>query len=61
MAGLLGTARGIAWPTIGTTEPDPECGLNVITGKPLPVDNKTFLKISYTNCGQASAIVVQGL
>lgn len=61
VAGLLGTARGVVWPTIGTTAPDPECGLNVITGKPLPIDNKTFLKISYTNCGQASAIVVQGL
>lgn len=60
VADLLGLARGVIWPTIGTRNPDPECGLNVIVGQPLPTENKLFLKLNFTRCGQATAIVVQG-
>jgi len=60
VASLLGLSRGVIWPTIGTTKPDPECGLNLVLGQPLATDNKLFLKLNYTRCGQATALVVQG-
>ncbi len=60
VADLLGLAQGVIWPTIGTTNPDPECGLNLVIGQPQPVENKLFLKLNFTRCGQATALVVQG-
>lgn len=60
VASLLGLTKGVIWPTIGTSKPDPECGLNVVIGQPLATENKLFLKLNYTRCGQATALVVQG-
>ena len=61
MAGsLVGLAHGVIPPTKNCSNPDPECGLNVVTGAPLPIENRTFLKINVTRMGQASAVVVTG-
>jgi 3-oxoacyl-[acyl-carrier-protein] synthase II len=59
VAALLGLSEGVVWPTGGTTQPDPECDLNLVLGKPLPMTNKLFLKLNYTRCGQASALIVR--
>lgn len=57
---LLALRHGVVPPTRNYTQPDPECPLNVVHGAPLPVDNKTLLKINVTRMGQASAVVVAG-
>ncbi len=51
---------GVLYPALGCQTPDPKCGLDVVTGEPRKVTNKTFLKLSYTRRGQASAIVGAG-
>lgn len=53
--------HGVVPPTLNHTTPDPEIALNIVSGKPLPVTNKTFLKLSVTRMGQASALVARGV
>jgi 3-oxoacyl-[acyl-carrier-protein] synthase II len=57
---LAGLKNGVVPPTLNYKQPDPECGLAVVAGEPLPVTNKTFLKVNVTRVGQASAVVVAG-
>ncbi|MBI3862199.1 MAG: beta-ketoacyl-[acyl-carrier-protein] synthase family protein [Planctomycetia bacterium] len=57
---LAGLAHGVVPPTLNYSHPDPECGLSIVAGDPLPVTNKTFLKINVTRMGQASAVVIAG-
>ncbi|MEX2316460.1 MAG: beta-ketoacyl-[acyl-carrier-protein] synthase family protein [Pirellulales bacterium] len=57
---LLALGQGIVPPTLNYQTVDPECPLNVVHGGPLPVSNKTVLKISVTSIGQASAVVARG-
>lgn len=56
---LLGLAHGVVPATLNYDTPDPECPLNIVHGKPLPMTNKTFLKINVTRMGQASASVIE--
>ncbi|MDB5389446.1 MAG: Beta-ketoacyl-acyl-carrier-protein synthase [Planctomycetaceae bacterium] len=58
---LLGLEHGLVMPTLNYETPDPKCPLNVVHGEPLKVTNKTFLKISVTRAGQASAVVMSGI
>ena len=51
---------GVLYPVLGCDSPDPKCGLNIVTGEPRQITNKTFLKLSYTRRGQAAAIVGAG-
>ncbi|MGE5191376.1 MAG: beta-ketoacyl-[acyl-carrier-protein] synthase family protein [Deltaproteobacteria bacterium] len=57
---LLAVTQGMIPHTLNYRTPDPECGLNVVAGAPLPTENRTFLKINVTRIGQASAVVVAG-
>lgn len=57
---LLGLRQGVIPPTLNYQTPDPECPLNVVHGDPLTTNNKTFLKVSVTRAGQASALVIRG-
>ncbi len=56
---LLALQSGVVPPTLNYETPDPECPLNVISGEPLKVENRTFLNIDVTRQGQASAAVIQ--
>jgi 3-oxoacyl-[acyl-carrier-protein] synthase II len=56
---LLELKQGKIPYTLNCEQPDPELKLNVVTGSPLSTDNRTFLKLSYTLIGQASALVVR--
>jgi len=57
---LLGVTHGAIPPTLSYRNPDPECRLNIVSGAPLPTENRIFLKINVTRMGQASAVVVAG-
>ncbi len=56
---ILSLQDGVIPYTLNCEEPDPDLGLNVVVGEPLPAENRVFLKISYTLIGQASALVVR--
>ena len=57
---IVALQHGVIPATLNYKHPDPECALNVVSGKPLPVTNRTFLKINVTRMGQASAVVASG-
>lgn len=59
-ASLLALQQGVAPFTLNTTEPDPECGLNIVREKPLPTDNKVVMNVNFTRVGQASVVIVRG-
>lgn len=59
-ASLLAGAEGFAPRTINCEQPDPACGLN-ITQDFVPVTSRTFLKLSFTRTGQASAVIAESL
>ena len=58
---LLGLKHGVIPATLNFETPDPECPLNVVHGAHLPTTNKSFLKLSVTRMGQASAVVLAGV
>lgn len=58
---LMGLEHGQVMPTLNYETPDPRCNLNVVHGQPLNVTNKTFIKVSVTRAGQASAVVMSGI
>ena len=57
---LVALKQGLIPATLNYEEPDPDCPLNVVRNEPLATNNKLFLKISTTTCGQASASVICG-
>lgn len=57
---LLGVNQGLIPPTLNCLEPDPACGLDVVTGPPRACSNPIFVKTNLTRHGQAAALVVQG-
>lgn len=59
-ASLLGLRAGVVYPTLNYRTPDPACRLNIVHGAPAPISNKLFLKLSITDIGQASALIVAG-
>lgn len=56
---LLGLSHGVIPFTLNYDTPDPQCPLNIVSGKPLPTSNKIVLKINVTRMGQASASIVE--
>ena len=56
---LLGLVNGVIPATLNYETPDPECPLNIVSGKHQPTTNKIFLKINVTRIGQASAAIVE--
>jgi len=59
-ASLLALQHGCVPFTLNTTQPDPECGLNVVTNKVLPTDNKVVMNVNFTRIGQGSVVIVRG-
>jgi len=56
---LVALCEGVIPHTLNYETPDPECPLNIVSGKPLPTDNRVVLKINVTRMGQASAAIVE--
>ena len=56
---LLALQHGQVPPTLNYEEPDPECPIDVIAGKPRPVTKPYVLKLSFNQLGQCSALVIR--
>ena len=59
-ASVLAFEHGLVPPTLNYDRPDPECPVNVISGRPLPVDKPTALVLNHAQTGQATAVVLAG-
>ena len=59
-ASLCGLKQGVVPATISCHSPDEACGLNIVRGEALPIQNKTVLNVNVTANGQAAALVVCG-
>lgn len=59
-ASLIGLRHGVVPATINYSHPDEACGLNIVHGEHLPIDNKVVLNVNVTSNGQAAALVVCG-
>ncbi|QGJ71418.1 Beta-ketoacyl-acyl-carrier-protein synthase II [Planctomycetales bacterium 10988] len=55
---LLALQKGKIPPTLNYETPDPACPVNVISGEFLEVKNPICLKLSFTQAGQAVALIV---
>jgi len=60
-ASLVGLKNGVVPATINCDSPDEDCGLNVVRGEHLPIQNKVVLNVNVTANGQAAAMVVCGV
>lgn len=60
-AGVLALQNGLAPPSAAFSEPDPECNLKVVHGKPEPLRKASFLKLSFNRVGQAAALFVRAV
>jgi 3-oxoacyl-[acyl-carrier-protein] synthase II len=58
-ASLLAGRHGSVPPTLNYEEPDPECPIPVLAGRPRAVERAYVLKISFTDMGQCAAAVVR--
>ena len=58
--GLLSLEHGQVPPTLNYEHMDPQCPINVIHGRPLPIERPTALILSYSPQGQATALVLAG-
>jgi 3-oxoacyl-[acyl-carrier-protein] synthase II len=58
IAAALALREGLAPATVNCDSPDPECGLNVITGKPRPGPYRTALTACSALGGQSAALVL---
>jgi 3-oxoacyl-[acyl-carrier-protein] synthase II len=57
-AGLLALQQGRLFPVLNCDHPDPECGLDLVRETDRPA-GESFLKLSVTPQGQASALIVR--
>ncbi|RLS52689.1 MAG: beta-ketoacyl-[acyl-carrier-protein] synthase family protein [Planctomycetota bacterium] len=60
VATFLSLRDGVLYPALGSRTPDPTCGLNLVVGEPRKIENKHFMKLSYTRRGQASVLIGVG-
>ncbi len=60
-ASLLSLTKGEVPYTLNTTTPDATLNLDIVTGTPRPISNKLFVSANFTACGQASAVVIEGV
>lgn len=58
-ATVLALDAGVIPPTLNYEQPDPDCPVNVIAGKPLEVNRPTALLLNRAPTGQAVALVVE--
>ncbi len=58
VASLLALERGQVPVTLNYDEPDPHCPINVVHGRPLPIDKPTVLAVNQSGTGQAAAVLV---
>jgi 3-oxoacyl-[acyl-carrier-protein] synthase II len=58
-ASLIGLSHGVIPQTLNYETADPECPLNVISGKPRETNNRIVLNINVSRMGQASASIVE--
>jgi len=61
MGSLLSLSQGVVPPVANCKDPDPELGLPLVLGKPLPATNKKFLNINFARPGQASAVIIEAV
>ncbi|MEZ5942667.1 MAG: beta-ketoacyl synthase N-terminal-like domain-containing protein [Planctomycetaceae bacterium] len=57
---LLSLDQGNIPFTLNTNAPDESLGLDIVTGAPRATSNKFFVNANFTECGQASAVVIEG-
>jgi 3-oxoacyl-[acyl-carrier-protein] synthase II len=57
---VLAFRHGRVPPTLNYERPDPQCPVNVIHGRPMPLDRPAALVLSHTRHGQAVAVVLSG-
>ncbi|MCS7238802.1 MAG: beta-ketoacyl-[acyl-carrier-protein] synthase family protein [Thermoguttaceae bacterium] len=57
-ASVLAIQSGFIPPTLNYEEPDPECPINVVAGKPAPLQKPTALCLNHTHFGQAMALLL---
>ncbi len=58
---VLALQHGQVPPTLNYERPDPQCPINVIHGRPMPLERHTALILSHTRHGQAVAVVLGGV
>jgi 3-oxoacyl-[acyl-carrier-protein] synthase II len=59
IAGVLTLQHRLIPPTLNFTQPDPDCPLNVVSGRPRELQHGSFLSVNATRLGQAAAVVVR--
>jgi 3-oxoacyl-[acyl-carrier-protein] synthase II len=57
---ILAFQHGLIPPTLNYEHPDPQCPINVVHGRPLPLNHPTALILSHSPQGQAVAVVLGG-
>jgi 3-oxoacyl-[acyl-carrier-protein] synthase II len=57
---VLNLQSGIVPPTIHCENPDPECPITIIRGRPQRLTTRRCVVVNYTSSGQAAALVLQG-
>jgi 3-oxoacyl-[acyl-carrier-protein] synthase II len=57
---ILAFQHGQVPPTLNYERPDPQCPVNVIHGRTMPLNRSTALILSHTRHGQAAAVVLGG-
>jgi 3-oxoacyl-[acyl-carrier-protein] synthase II len=55
---VLALQQGLVPPTLNYETPDPQCPINVVRGRPMPLERPTALVLSHSPLGQAVAIVL---
>jgi len=58
-ASVLAMCNGRVPPTLNYEQPDPECPITIPTGQSRPLTRPYVVKVSFTQMGQAAAIVVR--
>jgi 3-oxoacyl-[acyl-carrier-protein] synthase II len=61
VVGVLSVAQGVMPPTAGTTDVDPELGLEVVLGAPRPLERRVVLSNSFGFGGHNGALVLGAL
>jgi 3-oxoacyl-[acyl-carrier-protein] synthase II len=59
IADLVALERGIVVPTLNFENPDPECPVTVLVGKPRAVAQPHIAKVGFTQPGQCAAVILR--
>ncbi len=57
---ILGFQHGVVPPTLNYGQPDPECPIRVVHGRPMPLGRPIAMLLNHCGTGQAAAMVVAG-